>query len=422
MPSFIHLLRVPASVPDRGPDAALNPLRDAAISATVAAVLEPTLPAPQVSGASVVIKINTFMAHAPATTDPRVAAGAVDYCLAAGAKSVTISEDVSISSCIGRGTDIHRAFHELRYDELVASYGSARVRLVPLRAEGTAVVPLPHGVAMRSVEYPLLPLQADVLINLPILKYHRQANLTGAVKNTWSLAPHPVRVANHCTTLPDALLDVHFARKPDVTLVDALAPLEYDHSFGQTVPLRCVFAGTDSIAVDTVGAQLMGFSPDWIDTNRLGSARGLGTADPNQITTLGDTLSDVFQRRFAVFPMDTRDFPPLQLIWHLGRSTGPGCLAYLCTGLESIAKDADLASSLGPVHVFVGMDPHVPDDVSGLCLVVGHCAVASEAYRTLANRKYLAHDLASLITVPGCPPMALRSQAVPLLRQAIASR
>jgi hypothetical protein len=296
------------------------------------------------------------------------------------------------------------------------------VRLSPLRAEGTAVIPVPHGQMMTSVDYPLLPLMSDVFINLPVLKYHRQANMSCAVKSTWSMAPLPVRMANHCNTLADALLDVHFARKPDVTLVDALAPLEHDHAYGQMVPLGCVLAGTDSIAVDTVGALLMGFDPAWIDTIRLGGARGLGVADPDRIIVEGDQVADVFQRRFAIFDMDTRDFPPLQLTWHTGRSTGPGCLAYLCTGLEAIAKDEALAGALGPIHVFVGIDPPIPDTIDGLCLVVGHCAVASEAYRVLSNRKYLAQDLKRLITVPGCPPMALRSQAAPLLRQAIAGK
>jgi hypothetical protein len=64
------------------------------------------------------------------------------------------------------------------------------------------------------------------------------------------------------------------------------------------VKLGVVVAGTDAIAVDAVAAAVMGFEPRRIGFLALAHEAGLGVADLDAITILGDPIARV-RRRFV---------------------------------------------------------------------------------------------------------------------------
>jgi uncharacterized protein (DUF362 family) len=156
----------------------------------------------------------------------------IAWLLEAGAAQVTVAEESSISTHIGRGSSTGEALEHTGHPELVASFHSPRVRLAELRSEGTVRTPVEMGLVLREVDYPRLLADADRVVNVPILKFHLQTLLTNAVKNTWAAADPLQRATNHCWGLAGALLDVHYLRPPDLTVVDALQLLTRDHSCG----------------------------------------------------------------------------------------------------------------------------------------------------------------------------------------------
>jgi hypothetical protein len=59
-----------------------------------------------------------------------------------------------------------------------------------------------------------------------------------------------------------------------------------------------ILASSDSVAIDSVSAQIMGFEPLSIPYIRMCHERGLGVGDPREIEVIGEDISEVnFQFR-----------------------------------------------------------------------------------------------------------------------------
>jgi uncharacterized protein (DUF362 family) len=392
-------------------------LRSAAVEEAVAEVCEATVSSELFRGAQVVVKPNVFMPHAPATTDPRVTGGVIAWLLGADAREVIVAEESSISTHIGRGSSTTQALVHTGYDRLVASFESPRVRLAELRSEGDKPTPVANGLVLREVRYPQLLASADRLVNVPILKFHLQTLVTNAVKNTWSAAEPLLRALNHCGTLPGALLDVHYLRPADLTVVDALQPLTGDHSYGEPLDWRLVMASTDSIALDTLGAWMLGFDdPHEIETVRLGASLGYGEGSLERVKVEGVAKDDLPRAQRPEVPRVPAEFPPLRIEWHCGRKVGMGCVAYVTAGLRALARRAP--TDLGRWRIFVGEAPDEPDDLGGpgdRVVFIGACSLQGQVFRNVQRRLYVSGRSDDLIVIAACPPMALRTQIVRLM-------
>jgi uncharacterized protein (DUF362 family) len=344
-----------------------------------------------------------------------VAGGVIAWLLSAGAREVVVAEESSISTHIGRGSSTAEALAHTGYDRLVASFGSSRVRLAELRSEGDAPTAVEDGLVLREVRYPKLLAQADRLVNVPILKFHLQTLLTNAVKNTWSVAEPLLRTLNHCSTLPAALLDAHYLRPPDLTVVDALQPLTRDHSFGEPLDWRLVMAGTDSIALDTLGAWMLGFDdPREVETVKLGGTHG--QADLEAVSVEGVARENLPRGDRPDVPCLPADFPPLEITWHCGRRVGPGCVAYATAGLRALAQKAE--GGLGRWRIFIGEAPGEPEDLGEpgeRVVFIGACSLQGQVFRNVQRRLYLNRRSDDLVVIPACPPMALRTEIMRLV-------
>lgn len=406
---FVAARHVAGATP-RGTSQHNTELRSPAVEAAVAEVCDAAADRGLFRKADVVVKPNVFMPHAPATTDPRVTAGVVAWLLEAGAARVAVAEESSISTHIGRSSNTAEALRTTGYDALVASFESPRVRLAELRSQGTVRTTVERGMVLQEVDYPVLLAEADRLINVPILKHHLQTGITCAVKNTWAAAPPLQRMMNHCWDLGKALLDVHYLRPPDLTVVDALQPLTGDHSYGDPLDLRLVMASTDSIALDALGAHLLGFEdPLVIETTRLGAEAGLGVGQLDGITTEGLARDELPRGQQAELLSVPAEFPPLEIEWHCGNRVGPGCVAYMVAGLRSVAAKAP-PEGLGRWQIVVGEEPPEPDELGDRVLFVGACSMGGGVFRNVQRRMYLARRAHDLVVVPSCPPMALRTE------------
>jgi len=416
MSSRVNVVRVEGVQP-RGLATHNVEIRSAAVEEAVADVCEAMVSRDLFRDAKVVVKPNVFMPHAPATTDPRVTGGVVAWLLGAGAREVIVAEESSISTHIGRGSSTAEALAHTGYHELVASFEIPRVRLAELRSEGDEPTPVRDGLVLREVRYPRLLAQADRLVNVPILKFHLQTLITNAVKNTWSGAEPLLRALNHCWTLGGALLDVHYVRPPDLTVVDALQPLTGDHSYGEALDWRLAMAGTDSVALDALGAWMLGFDdPHEIETVKLGASAGLGEGSLDATSVEGVAREELPRAGRPEVPQVPADFPPLDITWHCGRKVGGGCIAYVTAGLRALVREAP--RDVGRWRIFIGEAPEEPDDLGepgDRVVFIGACSLQGEVFRNVQRRLYLSRRSADLIVIPACPPMALRTEIMRLV-------
>lgn len=221
-------------------------------------------------GSTVAIKPNISWARRPeyaATTNPEVLRSLVELCIDAGAKKVVIADNTI--------HDANRCF-SLTGVSAVAKYTGAEL-----------IYPRPGIIreaeisGVRIKAWPVLTpfLEADVIINVPVLKHHSLTGITGAMKN-WIGAVGGSRWVLH-QDIHQSIVDLAGFFRPAVTLVDATRILTRNGPSGGDLKavtrLNRVILSNDQVAADARAAVLFGRIPGEIHYIRLAAEEGLGT-------------------------------------------------------------------------------------------------------------------------------------------------
>jgi len=140
-------------------------------------------------------------------------------------------------------------------------------------------------------------LEADRLINIGKLKTHTLTLLTAAVKNMFGVIPgFRKSVLHKLFPKPEEfaamLVELYRTVRPDFNIIDGILAMEGNGpSSGETTELGIVIAGDDGVAVDAVIADIIGYSPDVIDTTRIAGERSLGISNLDYIDRRGSARS-----------------------------------------------------------------------------------------------------------------------------------
>jgi uncharacterized protein (DUF362 family) len=234
-------------------------------------------------GDVVVVKPNIGWSRTPeqaANTNPDVVGTIVELCMNAGAKKVKVFD----SPC-----NPARRTYRMSGIEEAAQQAGADVYFVDDRKFRD--VAIPEGEMLKSWRIYTEALDADVLINVPILKHHSLARLTMGMKNLMGLLGGN-RESIH-VHFDQKLADVNTAVRPHLTVLDAYRILKA-HGPNSGTPedvelVKHVIVGTDPIAVDSYGASLFSkVTGQQITGNDLGHVRtgyemGLGEIDLGKV-------------------------------------------------------------------------------------------------------------------------------------------
>jgi uncharacterized protein (DUF362 family) len=382
---------------------------DQAVARAVEAAcdIETLIPA----GATVLLKPNVFMpAPAPTTTDPRVIGALARLARAAGASRVIVAEGRSISTAHYR--KVHRTTREcFEVTGIAEAARQAGAELVALEEGEYVEVALPEAQVLKRAHVARPILDADVFINVPVLKIHSLALITVAIKNLHGIISDDDKLfAHNYRDLPPKLADLLRIRRPDLNIVDALHGQGADHAEeGLSIEVGAILAGRDAVAVDAVAAAVMGLGPLEPETTRAAHEAGLGQGDLDRITVVGESLESVRQS----FPrpdleISTRRFPGLTVY---AGDYCRSCQYYVRRGLDKLSESGQLSAER-PLSLVIGRDPVVPDSVAGKVIMVGDCALGSESVKRLRNRLLLERRLH---VVYACPPQEFRIRAAELL-------
>ncbi|MBD3336451.1 MAG: DUF362 domain-containing protein [Candidatus Eisenbacteria bacterium] len=204
-----------------------------------------------------------------ATTNPDVVAALVRMCLDAGAKKVKVGDN----TC-------HQAKQCYRSSGIADAAEAAGAEVVFLDERRYRDMDL-GGVRLQT--WPVYPeiVEADLVINVPIAKHHGLSRATLAMKNYMGVVGGQ-RNAWH-QDLPNCLSDITAFMQPRLTVLDAVRVLTNHGPQGGSLDdveqKNVVAAGTDIVALDAFGAELLGHEPRRIRTIPAAEERGLGTAD-----------------------------------------------------------------------------------------------------------------------------------------------
>ncbi len=234
-------------------------------------------------GETVWIKPNIGWNRRPelaANTNPDVVGALVRLCLDAGAKTVKVGDH-----------PCHPARQAYRNSGIAKAVEAAGGKMVYLDQKRFVDVSL-GGEYLKEWPVYLEVAEADLVINVPILKHHGLTRCSMAMKNYMGVIGGN-RSAWH-QNMEACLTDITRYMKPRVTVLDAVRVLTDHGPQGgdpDDVDVRgIVAASTDIVALDSLGATLLGHRPEDIAHVAGAAKRGLGTLDFASLNPVEKTL------------------------------------------------------------------------------------------------------------------------------------
>ena len=293
-------------------------------------------------GDTVVVKPNMVMdsaADSGMVTDPAVVRAVVRLAREAGAGQVIVAEG---TAQYGQG-DANRdractlsAFRNAGYDADGNMIDDATgAPLVDLNDSGgtdardpakVRQVTVPMGLIRQEYWLPTVVLDADVFISVPVFKNHYLAGVTLGMKNLIGILPNDLyhgpgniygkhSLEHGPVELDQHIVDLNLARRPDFVVVDGQRGM-IDGPVGSQIiqpPMGLILAGRDVVALDTVGALVMGYDPRAIPYLQLGAQSGVGTTDVGHIQVVGVPVTQArrdFPAPYADSPAVRADAQP----------------------------------------------------------------------------------------------------------------
>jgi uncharacterized protein (DUF362 family) len=99
-------------------------------------------------------------------------------------------------------------------------------------------------------------------------------------------------------SLSENIADLASVLTPSLSVIDGIIAGEGHETSGNPVEMNLIIAGTDPVAVDSIGAAVMGMKPTDVKHLVLAAEKGLGTCRLEEITVLGQSIENV-KRKFS---------------------------------------------------------------------------------------------------------------------------
>ncbi len=289
--------------------------------------------------------------------------------------------------------------------------------------------------------------RADARIYLPKLKCHCVSSITGAVKLNIGICSDDERAIRHDFLLNDKIVDLLAAGMPDFIVMDAVDVGVGNEAFPTPRRLGLILMGTNPMAIDLVGARLLGYDRKDVPYLQRAVERGYAPAHIDDITIMGDltSIDDIDRAAKTIQPYDAEFYKwqdigaelarmrsPIRFYWgYTGKQEKSKCLTGCMMGakmyfafLETFAGEAAFKNARPVVMVIGQVDE--PIDANGQeAFLIGSCARASirhaKKITRIDNCFTTAVDLAQTIRGRlGMPaPVFTPSEVMPLIYNAL---
>jgi len=208
------------------------------------------------------------------TTDPRFVSALIDVIREQISPSVKISIVESDASAM-RST---YAFRMLGYEKLKKEKS---VELVNLSTDKSEEVEVAVNGQYLKLNLPEKIKSADLLINVPKIKYMTQTTISCALKNIFGCNPQSSKYKYH-PMLNEVIVALNKLMKFDLHILDGIIV-----AGNPTCRLNLVMASRDPVAFDAACARILSINPKKVKHVVLANREGLGT--PNFIP-VGESL------------------------------------------------------------------------------------------------------------------------------------
>jgi uncharacterized protein (DUF362 family) len=237
----------------------------------------------------ILIKPNYLNAKHPSTgvtTDSRVIEGVVKFLKTRKIENLVVGEGSGFA-------DTFEAFRVAGVDKVAERWN---VKMVDLNKDEFVEVQPPNPLSLKKTKVAKTALDSTI-ISVAKLKPHRIATVTLSLKNMMG-ALVSKGTMHRGVSLSENIADLASVLTPRVAVIDGIIAGEGHENSGSTVEMNLVIVGTDPVAVDAVGAAVMGIEPSEVKYLGLAEKKGLGTCNLRNITVLGEPIATV-QRKFS---------------------------------------------------------------------------------------------------------------------------
>jgi len=179
--------------------------------------------------------------------------------------------EVIVGESDGYNYPCRQAFQKTGMEAAVKRAGGT---VINLSEDKVVEVKIPGG-ALKRLFLPKTVLDADAVVDLPLMKTHEWVMYSGAIKNLFGCVPSNRRIYLH-PYLPEVFHRLYTIVKPRLTVMDARVGIEGNGpTKGNPVKMGLVLTGNDALATDITAMKIMGLN--WRETylNYIAQKTGL---------------------------------------------------------------------------------------------------------------------------------------------------
>ena len=337
-------------------------------------------------GDSVLIKPNLVGAvsyKTGATTNPFLVEALIDNLKDYGVKKITIGEGAAV------GIKTNDAFSENGWDKLAEK---KKVKLLDFKKDDFIPMGISNGKMLRRLYAPKSLIETDIIINVPVMKTHDTYPATLGIKNMKGVIRESDKKRFHLWGLSQCIVDLNKLLLPHITIEDGTIGMEgYGPMFGTPANLGVIIASFDTVAADTVAAEVMGVKKGTIEYLKLAAEQDLGCGDLSGIEILGSSIDEV-KRKFEPATLEENELAENNIRILEGGACS-GCRITLEAFIYRLQKDKLLGNIKD--HTFVlGQNTVIPPGIKGPVIKFGVCTKTMDV-------EFLGQEFSY---IQGCPP------------------
>jgi uncharacterized protein (DUF362 family) len=220
------------------------------------------------------------------TSDPNFISALIRMLMENGVNKVYVGD--SPASFIKSST----AFKETGLGEAVLASGGILVDIDdPIERIS---IRMPDSDIVESMSVPRKAYEADYIINFGKLKTHRVGAFTCCVKNYVGFIDQTTRLENHQSRLPKLVAELHREMPETLCFGDGVIVGEGDGpDISKPRFLGVLVASNDPVALDVIGAQLLGINVNELVFPYTAYLEGVGEIDIRKIKLLGTRPEEI---------------------------------------------------------------------------------------------------------------------------------
>ncbi|MFW9998801.1 MAG: DUF362 domain-containing protein [Candidatus Hodarchaeota archaeon] len=246
---------------------------------------------------NILLKPNLLRARKDACTQPSFVEGIISYLKE---KGISMNNVFLGDSPGQQGKNASDVVKEIGLLEVCEKSG---IKVVDFESDAPVAEMIEEAIQMKQSHIAKVIKDCDILVNLPRLKSHAEAMITGAIKNYWGIIPGGLKAKYHLLgktadrfgeVLADNFSWILKNKPKRLTVYDLQEIMEGAAGpvSGKMVKWDLILVGTDELALDVVALEIGKVKTKNVPHIRNAIERDLGVGDLDKIEIVGMSLED----------------------------------------------------------------------------------------------------------------------------------